>query len=298
MFCRLSVYCKRFSKACKQILNIFVFFFSIFRIWSFWQIFATRTEEKLFQVELFKWMTNKAWKFNRHREGCSKWIILHSHQNVKLSQKWCRIWYEWYFEWIQVLTPLLRQFNFWCECSVRHFIMFEVRIVIKFSSISESLVDRLSKSFQLSRDTLRDKEFVIDDISNSYKLLLLRHPPCYFIGNNESALEHKVFVEHTMNKLEDGVITTTLLKPDFHSRFSLVASEMFCMGHAQSGETNRTGRKNVFSSALEVQIFQLLQNYLTAKPIRLLSWITWTFYDDDKFFTKWPPQSFIRPKRR
>ena len=51
-----------------------------------------------------------------------------------------------------------------------------------------------------------------------------------------------------MNKLEDGVITTTLLKPDFHSRFSLVASEMFCMGHAQSGETNRTGRKNVFSS--------------------------------------------------
>ena len=116
------------------------------------------------------------------------------------------------------------------------------------SSISESLVDRLSKSFQLSRDTLRDKEFVIDDISNSYELLLLRYPPCYFIGNNESALEHKVFVEHTMNKLEDGVITTTLLKPDFHSRFSLVVSEMFCMGHAQSGETNRTGRKNVFSS--------------------------------------------------
>ena len=38
------------------------------------------------------------------------------------------------------------------------------------------------------------------------------------------------------------------LKPDFHSRFSLVASEFFCMGHAQNGEMNRTGRKNIFRS--------------------------------------------------
>ena len=36
------------------------------------------------------------------------------------------------------------------------------------------------------------------------------------------------------------------IKPDFHSRFSLVASEIFRMGHAQGGETNRTGRKNIF----------------------------------------------------
>ena len=41
---------------------------------------------------------------------------LHSHQKVKLSWKWCRIWYEWHFVWIQELTPLLRQLNFWCEC--------------------------------------------------------------------------------------------------------------------------------------------------------------------------------------
>ena len=61
-------------------------------------------------------------------------------------------------------------------------------------------------------------------------------------------------------------------KPDFHSRFSLVASEIFRMGHAQSGETNRTGRKISFALfAFEVQIFQLPRNFLTAKPIRLLS---------------------------
>ena len=38
------------------------------------------------------------------------------------------------------------------------------------------------------------------------------------------------------------------LKPDFHSRFSLVASEIFRKGHAQNGETNRTGRKNISHS--------------------------------------------------
>ena len=39
-----------------------------------------------------------------------------------------------------------------------------------------------------------------------------------------------------------------VLKPDFHSRFSLVASENFSTGSAQSGETKRTGRKNIFRS--------------------------------------------------
>ena len=38
------------------------------------------------------------------------------------------------------------------------------------------------------------------------------------------------------------------VKPYFHSSFSIVASEIFYMGHAQSGETNRTGRKNIFRS--------------------------------------------------
>ena len=40
----------------------------------------------------------------------------------------------------------------------------------------------------------------------------------------------------------------TSFKPDFHLRFSLVDSEIFRIGHAQSGETNRTGRKNIFRS--------------------------------------------------
>ena len=39
-----------------------------------------------------------------------------------------------------------------------------------------------------------------------------------------------------------------LLKPDFHSHFSLVSSEILRMGHAQSGETNRIERKNIFPS--------------------------------------------------
>ena len=53
-------------------------------------------------------------------------------------------------------------------------------------------------------------------------------------------------------------IFTAAIKPDFHSRFSLVTSDFFHMGHSQSGETNRTERKKI-SLALfgfEVKIFQ------------------------------------------
>ena len=61
-------------------------------------------------------------------------------------------------------------------------------------------------------------------------------------------------------------------KPDLHSRFSLVASEILLMGHVQSGETNRTGRKISFALfAFEVQLFQLLLNFQTAKPDFFLS---------------------------
>ena len=38
--------------------------------------------------------------------------------------------------------------------------------------------------------------------------------------------------------------------------------------------------------AFEVQIFQLLRNFLTAKPIRLLSLATWTFHQDQNFSQK------------
>ena len=38
------------------------------------------------------------------------------------------------------------------------------------------------------------------------------------------------------------------IKPDFHSNISLVASEFFRLGHAQSGEMNRSVRKNIFHS--------------------------------------------------
>ena len=64
-------------------------------------------------------------------------------------------------------------------------------------------------------------------------------------------------------------------KPDFHSRFSLVASENFRMRHAQSGETNRTDAKMSFALfAFEVEIFQLLRNFLTAKPIMQTSFLS------------------------
>ena len=69
------------------------------------------------------------------------------------------------------------------------------------------------------------------------------------------------------------------------------------MWYAQSGETNRTGRKNIFRSVhFEVQIFQLLRNFLTAKPIKLLSWVTWTFHEDQKIFKKWPPTALSGQK--
>ena len=38
------------------------------------------------------------------------------------------------------------------------------------------------------------------------------------------------------------------IKPDFHSHFSLVANEILRIENAQSGETNRIGRKNIFRS--------------------------------------------------
>ena len=75
-----------------------------------------------------------------------------------------------------------------------------------------------------------------------------------------------------ITKTEIKCQISVTLKPDFHSRFSLVASEIFLMGHAESGETNKKDEKISFALfAFEVQIFQLLRNFLTAKPIRLLS---------------------------
>ena len=89
------------------------------------------------------------------------------------------------------------------------------------------------------------------------------------------------------------------LKPDFHSCFSLVTSEIFVWDMRRV--VKRIEQDEKISSALfafEVQIFQLLRNFLTAKPIRLLPGVTCTFHEDQKIFTKWPPHSFVRPKRR
>ena len=61
-----------------------------------------------------------------------------------------------------------------------------------------------------------------------------------------------------------ALLYTILLKPDFHSRFSLVASEILRMGHAQSGETNRKGRKKYLSlcSHLKFKYFNFCEIFL------------------------------------
>ena len=64
----------------------------------------------------------------------------------------------------------------------------------------------------------------------------------------------------------------TAVKPDFHSPLSPVVNEIFHIGHAQIGETNRIGRKISFVLfTFKVQIFQFLRNFLAAKPIGFLS---------------------------
>ena len=91
-----------------------------------------------------------------------------------------------------------------------------------------------------------------------------------------------IFLQWQCNFIENRTIN---VKPDFHSRFSLVASESFRIGHAQSG-VKRIEQDEKISFALfafKVQIFQLLRNFLTAKPIRLLSGATWTFTKIKKF---------------
>ena len=66
---------------------------------------------------------------------------------------------------------------------------------------SDSVVGRLNKSFQFWRDILQAKDFVLDIVSNGYKLPLFRYPLRCFIKNNKSALEHEGFVEQAINKL-------------------------------------------------------------------------------------------------
>ena len=72
----------------------------------------------------------------------------------KLSQKWHRIWYEWHFLWIQVLTPLWRQLNFWCECGINLLLTFSdspepatiADIQIWFSYDCNRMVDFIEKT--------------------------------------------------------------------------------------------------------------------------------------------------------
>ena len=53
-------------------------------------------------------------------------------------------------------------------------------------------------------------------------------------------------IYHSLDNTKKGNLKH--LKPDFHSHVLLVASEFFHMGHAQSGKTNRSVRKDIFRS--------------------------------------------------
>ena len=44
--------------------------------------------------------------------------------------------------------------------------------------------------------------------------------------------------------------------------------------------------------AFEVQIFQLLRNFLTVKPIRLLYWVMWRFHENRKISQNGHPTAF------
>ena len=111
-------------------------------------------------------------------------------------------------------------FNFWNMVIWQRFFQVEFLEWVttnawKWLSInSDSVVGRWNKSFQFWRGTLQTKEFVIDVISNDYKLPLLRYPPRWFININKSALEHKVFVEQAISKLlQDGCISRVSAYP-------------------------------------------------------------------------------------
>ena len=88
------------------------------------------------------------------------------------------------------------------------------------------MVGRLNKSFQFWRDILQAKDFVIDIVSNGYKLPLLRYPLRCFIKNNKSALEHKDFVKQAINKLlQDGCISRVSSPPHCVNLLSVITGK-------------------------------------------------------------------------
>ena len=64
-------------------------------------------------------------------------------------------------------------------------------------------------------------------------------------------------INHELTESQMGLPDLGITKAYFHSDLSPVASNIFRMGHAQCGETNRIGQKiSSAQFAFEVQIFQ------------------------------------------
>ena len=99
------------------------------------------------------------------------------------------------------------------------------------------------------------------------------------------------------NCLSNSVLHLTalvLIKPNFHSHFSLVDSKRFCMGHANRTEINRARPKSIFVlSAFEIQNISTSANfpYSETNQCSLLSHVDISRRSNN--FFKWPLSSSI-----
>ena len=89
-------------------------------------------------------------------------------------------------------------------------------------------------------------------------------------------------------------------RPDFHSHSWLLASESFHMGHAQSCETNRVGRKHLsLCSHLKFKCFSFCKiSYSETNQTSFLSHVH--ISRQSKIFAEWPPHclSSLRQNRQ
>ena len=79
---------------------------------------------------------------------------------------------------------------------------------------------------------------------------------------------------------------------DFYVHPSPVATENFTWDICNVVKQKNPTKISFAQFAFEVQTFQLLQNFLAAKPMRLLSEVTWTFHNDKSIYEMAAPQLY------
>ena len=102
-------------------------------------------------------------------------------------------------------------------------------------------------AFKIIENMLKQSNFFYSQPSTLSKEALAKFYLSTTFGlsfiNSVAPTRSSTFYAYLITKSE-----TVTLKPDFHSHISLVASDVFRMRHAQSSETSRSGRKNIFRS--------------------------------------------------